>query len=298
MSFSSDIKNELAALPNETACCDVAQAYGMAEFGRSFSQAGVSWQTEHEEAAKRYAELLKSVCGVIPQMICPSADKTGMYTVSVAESERTTVLERFGHSGSEVTLRLNRAVLDCEACAAAFLRGVFLACGAITNPQVDYHLEFSVPYLNLSRDLTALLGEMGFRARTVRRKGNYVIYFKESEQIEDCLTLMGAMNASLELMNVKIIKSIRNNVNRAANCESANLDKTVAAALVQAEAVRKIESRLGLDALPEELRALCRLRLDNPDLSLRELGEQLEPPISRSGVNHRFKRILEIAEEL
>lgn len=298
MSFSSDIKNELAALTNESPCCDAAQAYGMAEFGRSFSASSVALQTEHEAAAMRYAELLKAVCGVAPECGRPTADKPGMYTVSVLSDAGKKVLGRFGHSDAEVTLRLNRAVLDCDACPAAFLRGVFLVCGAITNPQVDYHLEFSVPYLNLSRDLIALLGELGFRARTVRRKGNYIVYFKESEQIEDCLTLMGAMNASLELMNVKMIKSIRNNVNRAANCESANLDKTVAAALVQAEAVRKIESRIGLDALPEELRELCRLRLDNPDFSLRELGEQLEPPISRSGVNHRLKRILEIAEEL
>lgn len=298
MSFASEIKTELAALPNESACCDAAQAYGMAEFGRSFSVSSVMLQTEHEAVAERYAALLQSVCGVAADCHRPSADKPGMYTVSVPAASRKTVLGRFGHSGSEVTLRLNRAVLDCESCAAAFLRGVFLVCGAITNPQVDYHLEFSVPYLNLSRDLMALLGELGFRARTVRRKGDYVIYFKESEQIEDCLTLMGAMNASLELMNVKILKNIRNNVNRAANCESANLDKTVAAAVVQTEAVRKIESRLGLDSLPEELRELCRLRLENPDFSLRELGERLEPPISRSGVNHRLKRILEIAEDL
>lgn len=298
MSFSSDIKQELAALRNESRCCDTAQAYGMAEFGHAFCASSVALQTEHEAVATRYAELLTAVSGTEPLCSRPAADKTGMYVVSVPPDSRNTVLGIFGHGGAEVTLRINRAVLDCDACAAAFLRGVFLVCGVITNPQVDYHLEFSVPHLNLSRDLTALLGELGFHARTVRRKGNYIIYFKESEQIEDCLTLMGAVNASLELMNVKILKSIRNNVNRAANCESANLDKTVAAALVQAEAVRKIEACIGIDALPEELRELCRLRLENPDYSLRELGEQLEPPISRSGVNHRLRRILAIAEEL
>ena len=220
-----------------------------------------------------------------------------MHSVTVPKDSCKQVFERFGHS-REVTLRLNRAVLDCENCISAFVRGAFLVCGAVTNPQVDYHLEFSVPYLNLSNDLVTLLGEVGLHPRTVRRKGSYVVYFKESEQIEDCLTLMGAMGASLELMNVKILKSIRNNVNRAANCESANIDKTVAAALVQAEAVHKIENAIGLDALPEELRELCRLRLENPDFSLRALGEHLDPPISRSGVNHRFQRILEIANDL
>lgn len=298
MSFSSDIKTELAAVGNESACCDAAQAYGMVEFGRAFSSSGISVQTESGDAARRYVELLERVCGAKPNHVAPTAERAGMHTVTVAANERRRVLSAFGHDGDEVALRLNRAVLDCEQCPAAFLRGVFLVCGAVTNPQVDYHLEFNVPHLNLSRDLITLLGEMGLRARMVRRKGNYVVYFKESEQIEDCLTMMGAMSASLELMNVKIIKNIRNNVNRAANCESANLDKTVAAALVQAEAARKIEERLGLDALSEELRDVCRLRLDNPDLSLRELGELLNPPISRSGVNHRIQRILEIAKDL
>ncbi len=297
MSFSSDIKTELAAIVGSP-CCETAQAYGMAEYGRAFSAAGVSLQTENKAVAERYRDLISAVCGVVPQLEEPPAGKTGLYTVSVKDADRARVLEAFGHGGREVALRLNRANLECDECAAAFLRGVFLVCGTVTNPQVDYHLEFNVPYLNLSRDLTALLGEQGLMAKTVRRKGNYIVYFKESEQIEDCLTGIGAMNASLELMNVKLVKSIRNNVNRAANCETANLDKTLAAALPQVEAVRRIQAHMGFDALPEELRELCRLRAENPEYSLRELGEALEPPISRSGVNHRLRRIMDIAESL
>lgn len=298
MSFSSDIKNELATVACESLCCEVAQLYGMAEFGRAFSGKAVSLQTESEAAARRYTALLSSVCGVTANHTAPAEDKQGMHNVIVRQEDCEKVIRRFGHEGREVTRRLNRAVLDCESCTAAYLRGVFLACGAVTNPQVDYHMEFSVPYYNLSGDLAVLLAEMGLHPRIVRRKGNYVVYFKESEQIEDCLTLMGAVSASLELMNVKMIKSIRNNVNRAANCETANIDKTVAAALKQTEAVNKIESTIGLEALPEGLRELCRLRLDNPDLSLRALGECFEPPLSRAGVNHRFQKILEIAENL
>lgn len=296
MSFSSDIKCELAAIVNENTCCDVAQIYGMLEFGRAFSARSVCLQTEHGDVARRYAALIETVCGIPLAVDVP--DKPGLFTVSTADGEQCRRIRgRFGH-GDEVAVRLNRANLDCEACACAYLRGAFLACGAITNPQVDYHLEFSVPYYNLSHDLMTLMGELGLLAKCVKRKGNYVVYFKESEQIEDCLTMMGAVSASLELMNVKMIKSIRNNINRVANCESANLDKTVAASFAQTEAVRRIESTVGFDALPEELRELCRLRLENPDYSLRELGECLEPPISRSGVNHRFRRIMEIAENL
>jgi DNA-binding protein WhiA len=295
MSFSSDIKSELASIVNENACCDTAQAYGMLEFGRSFSKHAVCIQTENSAVAQRYIALTDAVCGV--RLTAERTDKPGLQTVSAAPETCQQILDRFGH-GDEVAVRLNRANLDCDSCALAYLRGAFLVCGAITNPQVDYHLEFSVPHYNLSHDLMTLMGEMGLLAKCVKRKGNYVVYFKESEQIEDCLTMMGAVSASLELMNVKMIKDIRNNANRVANCESANIDKTVAAALVQTEAVRRIQSTVGFDALPSELRELCRLRLDNPDYSLRELGECLDPPISRSGVNHRFRRIMEIAENL
>ncbi|MBQ3259321.1 MAG: DNA-binding protein WhiA, partial [Clostridia bacterium] len=281
MSFSSDIKAELAAIENEQLCCDVAQAYGMLECGRLFSTQGVSLQTENSQVAARYTSLIKCVCDVAVNTVF--SPKSGLHTVTADASAASQIRSRFGH-GKEVAVRLNRANLDCEQCAYAYLRGAFLVCGAITNPQVDYHLEFSVPYYNLSHDLMTLMGELGLLAKCVKRKGNYVIYFKESEQIEDCLTMMGAVSASLELMNIKMIKDIRNNANRVANCESANIDKTVAASLAQTEAMKRIESTVGIDALPQELRDLCRLRLENPEYSLRELGECLEPPISRSGV--------------
>ena len=172
--------------------------------------------------------------------------------------------------------------------------GTYLAGGGslflVTN-YGDYSTE-AMP------NLTALLAECGLRAKLARRGGCHIVYFKESEQIEDCLTLIGATNASLELMGVKMVKNIRNNANRVANCETANIDKTVAAAAVQVEAVHKICRCGGLDKLPEELRELAALRLENPDMSLRELGEELDPPLSRSGVNHRLQRILAFAADL
>lgn len=299
MSFSSDVKKELAGLPPERACCRAALAYGLLEFGHAFSGAEISIQTEHEPVAALYSELVAEVCGTDKPPVQALARRGGFYIVAVeGEEARRRVLERFGHTARDVTVRLNRANLECESCAAALLRGAFLACGAVTNPASGYHMEFSVPYYNLCRDLLALLGELGLRAKQVCRKGTQVAYLKESEQIEDCLTLMGAPGASLELMGVKIVRDIRNNANRVANCESANIDKTVAAAAVQLRALRRIEEHGGLELLPEELREVARLRADNPDMSLRELGEALAPPLSRSGVNHRLRRIVEFAEKL
>ena len=295
MSFSSDVKHELAGIQEERVCCRMAEAYGLAEFGHAFSTRAVSLQTENEAVARLYAAVLGEAGG-IPLSV---TEGKGLYTAAAAEREdRLRILSRFGHAPTDVGVRLNRANLECDQCPAAFVRGAFLSCGTMTNPEVDYHLEFSVPFLNLSRDLVTLLRELGLSAKQARRAGGYVVYFKESESIEDCLTLMGATSAALELMGVKMVKDIRNNINRVTNCESANIDKTVAAAAVQSEALRKIERTVGLDALPEELREIAHLRLENPELSLRELGEALDRPLTRSGVNHRLRRILEFAEKL
>lgn len=296
MSFSSEVKDELCAqLP--TGCCRTAMLYGMVQTGRAFSPAAVSLQTEHDGVATVYATLLREVCGV--QSLCRTRREGGFILLSVEEAaERTALLRRFGHMSGEVALRLNRANFECEDCAAAYLAGAFLACGAITNPETGYHLEFHLPHYNLSRDLLALLRELALSPKYMNRKGNQVIYFKESEQIEDCLTRMGATAAALELMGVKMVKDIRNNANRVTNCESANIDKTVAAAAVQLEAIRRIQAAGAMELLPPELQELAALRMDNPELSLRELGAALQEPISRSGVNHRLRRIQEFAESL
>lgn len=296
MSFSSEVKEELAGLLPENTCCASAEAYGMLECGHAFSTSSVSLQTENSRVADTYQALVSSCCGMEAAAISRITRPSGLHILQVESAAwRTKILDHYGHSSGDVTHRLNRANLECDSCPAAYLRGAFLSCGAITNPSTDYHMEFSVPYYNLSRDIQALMRELGFEARLIRRKGDNIIYLKESEQIEDCLTLMGATNASLELMGVKMVKDIRNTANRITNCENANIDKTVAAALEQVKAIEKIQQRQGLDSLPEELRELAQLRIDNPDCSLRELGELLSEPLSRSGVNHRLKRILEWA---
>lgn len=299
MSFSSEVKNELCRLRPAEPCCAAAEAYGLAECGHAFSPAAVSLQTENPAVAQTYRDFLSQVCGLPEEAWRDASRPGGLHIVGLPEERsRLRVLERFGHAAGEISLRLNRANLECEECAAAYLRGAFLSCGTVTNPSANYHMEFNIPHYHLSRDLLTLMQELGLRARLVRRKGSQVVYLKESELIEDALTLMGATGASLELMNIKMVKDIRNTANRIANCENANIDKTVAASMAQIEAIRKIEQKQGMDGLPEELRELARLRLENPEMSLRELGEQLSEPLSRSGVNHRLRRIVEFADKL
>ncbi len=299
MSFSADVKNEILCSDFENQCCMHAFAYGMMLFSRGFSYYDMFLLTEHSGVAEKYYELMKTTCGVKPQMVKSGA---GKYKVEVTKKEdRLKVIETFGYDKKSGTSRLNWSNIADECCKAAFLKGAFLTCGTVNDPNKNYHLEFVVPYLNLSRDLKLFINdydELTVEPKSITRNSNHVIYFKDSESIEDLLTAMGAFNSSLEIMGVKMYKDVRNNVNRKLNFESANLDKTIDAASKQVEAILHIKNTVGLSYLSDDLKEIAELRLENPDMSLRELGENLKKSISRSGVNHRLKRICEIAKEI
>ena len=201
----------------------------------------------------------------------------------------------FGHNDGG-SLKINHSNFDCEGCINAFVAGAFLSCGTVSTPQKDYHLEFTVPYLNLSKSLVTLLGEIELAPKTSNRKGYNIVYFKGSEAIEDCLYLMGASSAMFEMMNVEIVKDFRNKANRTANCEAANIEKTVKASFAHIKAIERIESAKGQKKKKNDLKEMAVLRRDNPELSLAELSKL--SGMSRSGVNHRLKRIVQIAENL
>lgn len=301
MSFSAEVKEELCALGLGSDATLKAQAYGMLLFGRAFSADRICLYTENEKVAHLYAQAIDDLTGVQVPVERSSDKKEGsrFFVVSVPEaSQRERVLDCFGHTLKDITLRINRANTEDDDGASAFLRGVFLACGTLADPQKEYHLELAVPFRNLASDLVTVLGEYNLTPKTLVRKGGYVLYFKESEQIEDFLTLIHAINASLSIMNVKIYKDIRNRTNRVTNCDTANISKTVTAAANQVKDILMIQKRRGLSSLPEDLQELATLRLQNQELSLRELGGLLSTPLSRSGVNHRLGRIHELAEEL
>ena len=299
MSFSTDVKNEILSLEIENDCCRHAFAYGMLLFSRAFSPYDISILTEHENLALAYADSLEFVSGQKPSITRSGA---GKYKVEVTSSQqREKVLESFGYDTKKGAIRLNWANISDECCKTAFLRGAFLTCGTVNNPDKGYHFEFVVPYLNLSRDLIKFLSDfedLPLEPKSITRNSNYVVYFKDSESIEDLLTAMGAVNSSLRVMGAKMYKDVRNNVNRRLNFESANLDKTISAAARQISAIEHIIKTVGIGYLGEDLQELAALRLENPDMSLRELGEALSTPVSRSGVNHRLQKLCRISESI
>ena len=245
--------------------------------------------------ALRYKELVErfteNPCNV-------SESASGKIKVSVGnKQDRLAVLNAFGYNGKERTRRLNWANISEDCCIGSFLRGVFLACGTVNSPEKNYHLEFVVPHMYLSRDLQKFLSDNDMAAKEVTRNGAYVLYFKDSGEIEDMLTVMGASNCVLELMGVKMYKDMRNNVNRRLNFESANLDRTVNAALVQIDAINRLKKCGMLNDLPSELREIAELRTENPDFSLKQIGDSMSVPMTRSGVNHRLKKLCALAEK-
>ncbi len=299
MSFSANVKNEILSEEFENECCRHAFAYGMMLFSRAFSTYDMSILTENSGIAEKYLELMKLVCKVNPKLVKTEA---GKFKVEVTtKDERCKVLETFGYDKKNGASRLNWANLSDECCKNAFLKGVFLTCGTVNDPNKSYHLEFVVPYLNLSKDLKLFINDydqLSVRPKSIVRNSNHVIYFKDSEAIEDLLTVMGAVNSSLEVMGVKMYKDMRNNVNRKLNFENANLDKTIDASSKQIEAIIHIKNTVGLSYLSNELREVAELRYENPDMSLRELGSKISTPISRSGVNHRLAKICSIAKQI
>ena len=299
MSFATDLKDELCKDVPEQESAIHALLYGFLLFSHKFSAEEISFSVVHEPTARLFAETLATHCGISAKIIFHERARGTLYKVSIEKaSERRKILDAFYHSPKEPSLRINRANIENEEDVPFFLRGAYLVCGSLTDPHKEYHLEFGVSYMNLSKDLSTLIGEVLAQPKSSIRRGSYIVYYKESENIEDIITYIGAMLSSLEMMNIKIEKDIKNRVNRRMNCDNANMDKTLNASLQQVEDINYIFERKDESFLSEELLQVAKLRLENPEMSLRELCESVNPPLSRSGVNHRLKKIGEIANAL
>lgn len=304
MSFSKEVKFELAAAEIKTLSEIKAQAYGMTIFSKLPRNEGILIATESITVARLYSQLLTVLTGSVFDVNIPIERKSHREKLVTVTSpdfpKRNSLLVFFGYNANELSLHINRANFESEESFPSFLRGAFLSCGNVTNPQKDYHLEFVSPFQNLAKDLLHLISEvdeLSVNPKMINRKGSFVVYFKDSEGISDLLTLIGAPMSSLEIIQEKMVKSVRNSVNRRINSETANSNKTAAASAKQLLAIETVKKKRGLESLPSELYEVAVLRMENPESSLRELGEMLSPPISRSGVNHRMARIIELAEE-
>ncbi|MEG0754317.1 MAG: DNA-binding protein WhiA [Angelakisella sp.] len=297
-SYTAQLKHEILQSKQWRSSYKKPLACGLLYFSQHFSVEEVSITTMDEQAARFYAGLVPRLVPLAGSITTTETATAGniTYTVQVdAFEDRLNLLNYFAMLYPEgVTFDL----LGGEHGTAAFLAGAFVACGSLADPEKKYHLEYAVPRPEAEKVITDMLSEVGFQARVAERRGLPLIYFHDSKQIEDILTFLGCPKLTLELMGVKILKERRNAANRASNCDSANIDKTIGAAYAQITAINRIYTLRGEDFLPDDLRELAALRVAQPELSLRELGQQLAVPLSRSGVNHRLQRLIEMAKEL
>lgn len=207
------------------------------------------------------------------------------------------LLDSYGEIAEDLSL-IHNVVVQNVCCKRAFIRGAFLSAGSISDPEKFYHFEITCASMRKAKQLQGLMASFDIEARIVLRKRYFVVYVKEGSQIAELLQIMEAPVALMELENIRIVKEMRNSVNRQVNCETANINKTVSAAVKQMEDIRYIQDTIGLESLPENLQEMARVRLERPEATLKELGEALEPPVGKSGVNHRLRKLSLMAEDL
>lgn len=308
MSFSVKTKNELARLTSNKKCCQAAELSalirmdGLLYLGEKDSTLRIF--TENAAIARKIVTLLKNRFNLSTELEVqkkPRLKKNNIYMITVpSQDDLVKALFELGlttANGSHA-MGIKEELVKRECCRRAYLRGVFLGAGSVNNPEGTYHLEVITNNQKYAQALSMLLNKYDLASKVSTRKNWYVIYLKESEHIIELLTLMGAHSALLDFENVRIMKGMRNQVNRLVNCETANLNKTVDAAVRHVENINLIQSTMGLEGLPQALREISEIRLQYPDLSLKELGEMLAPPVTKSGVNHRMRKLERLADKI
>jgi len=298
MSFAARAKSELCRAALSRKCCAQAEAYGVLLFCNLFTAGEIRIVTENDALCARLPQLFKKAFKLDFDRL-PQPGSTGKRTYAFTAPEKLSAIrEVYGTEGAgAVAHHINFAVLEESCCRLAFLRGAFLAGGSVTDPEKSYHLELATSHYNVSREALALMQECGFNPKQATRKANYIAYFKRSEDIEDFLTGIGAPIAAMDIMNAKVEKTLRGSVNRRVNCDAANLDKAVEAAQGQLEAIRALEQSGGLDMLPDKLQEAANLRLSHPEDTLVQLAQRCDPPITKSALNHRLRKLVELGRQ-
>lgn len=289
MSFSADVKEELEKVIPASRHCQLAELAALIYFGCKISEDAeggyeVEVTSENPFVARKYFTLLK---------------KTYIINGNV-ESKALQAVKILDENGSlnGMPEEVNPVLIKKSCCKRAYLRGAFLCLGSMSDPHKGYHLEFVCEYETWAEQIRQVIGSFDLEAKIIKRKKYYVVYLKEGEGIVDLLNVMGAHRLLMELENLRVEKEVRNSINRQVNCEAANITKTVTAASKQIEDILYLQKHYGLSNLPDNLRQMAEARLEHPESSLQELGGYLNPPVGKSGVNHRLRKISEIAEKL
>ncbi|MFA5524288.1 MAG: DNA-binding protein WhiA [Tissierellales bacterium] len=313
MSFSSKTKNELSRIESENDCCMLAELAALIRMGGTVQVSGLGrvnlkFATENAAIARRIFTLLKSQYKVSTEVMVrrnKQLKKNNNYLIIVDNSidaekilSDAGVLKKDNKQQYVINYGITKKLVKDRCCKRAYIRGAFLGGGSISNPERTYHLEFVTHNRQHSKDLSKLINSFGLNSKIVLRKESYVVYLKEGEHIVDLLNIMEAHSALLKLEDIRILKEVRNNVNRIVNCETANLEKTINASIRQIHNIEYIDKIIGIEKLPDNLVEIARLRLLHRDASLKELGLMLTPNIGKSGVNHRLRKLEDIADQL
>lgn len=310
MSFSSEVRKELVEVTSTARHCMIA------EIGAFLLMSGkvevvndaisICFHTENEAIAKKYFTMLKKTFNINTEVILMTHKnkRKNTYLLKINEHEEakkvllaTTILKARGDN-LKCRHHMDQSIVYSMCCKRAYLRGAFLGGGSVSDPEKGYHLEFVCESEEHAQYLQHAMQSLEMDAKIVTRKMHYVVYLKEGSQIVDLLNVMGAHMALMQLENIRIVKEVRNNVNRLVNCETANLKKTVSASVRQVQDIEYIRDTIGLSSLPENLEEIAEFRVEYPNATLKELGELLSPKVGKSGVNHRLKKLSEIANQM
>ncbi len=312
MSFSSNVKSELAHRFGEARHCNIAEICAIINMCGQISEIEggfcVKIQTENVVVARKYFTLVKKTFNIECEIVVRrnnqlKKNRVYILTLSNKNNGGIKILSATGilREGVSTTIAFDRIyplTVASVCCKRAYLRGAFLSGGSISHPEKTYHLEFVNPSLRYCEDLKEIINSFGMDSKIVKRKEHYIVYLKEGEQIVDLLNIIEAHVALMDMENVRILKDMRNNVNRKVNCETANLNKTITASVKQSEDIVFIRDNYGFSHLPKQLEEIAVARINYPDATLKELGAMMDPPVGKSGVNHRLRKISAMAEIL
>ena len=298
MTFAATVKSELCNLPLRGRCCALSELYGAFLYGNTFSPREIKMITESRAFGARLSALLHRSLGLTFDSQPEPGDRGKQPYIVSCEAKLTTIADAFGFDrAAHLAHQINFGLLEDSCCRASFVRGAFLAGGSVTDPARGYHLELVTGHMRVSAGMVSILRDMHFDPKEILRRGNWAVYFKQSGAIEDFLTTLGAHRSALAHMTAKVERDMRNAIQRRVNCDVANVEKSVEAAKEQLAAINRIGQRDGLESLPEKLHQTALLRIVNPELSLAELAQLADPPVTKSCMSHRLRKLTEIGRE-